>query len=91
MSKTGQNESRKGSNILPFSFGLVRRTLEFIGFEFREADEHIFQYFYHPVNGRSIIVDTDYELPDSYIRDKTKAINMPYEYFEALSKNLKTK
>ena len=74
---------------MPYSFSLVRQTLESIGFEFREVDDGIFQYFYHPANGRSVIIDTDYELPDSYIRDKSKVINLPYEYFESLSTTFK--
>lgn len=75
---------------MPYSFSLVRQTLESIGFEFREVDDGIFQYFYHPINGKSIIVDNDCELPNSYIRDKTRVINFPYEYFESLSNTFRT-
>ena len=74
---------------MPFSFSLVRQTLESIGFELRDSDDQIFQYFYHPMSGRSIIMETDYELPGPYIRDKMRDINLPYEYFEALSEKFK--
>jgi len=73
---------------MSFSFSLVRQTLEALGFELRTSDDNIFVYFYHPKNSKSIIIDTDYELPESYIRDKVEYIGLSFEYFVALTKSL---
>ncbi len=76
---------------MTYSFGLVREALEFLGFELRSVDDDIFVYFYHPMNGKSVIIDTDYELPDSYISDKVESVGLSYSYFLALTRSITAK
>lgn len=75
--------------MLHYPFSLVRAALKNIGFEPDDSDSDKMLLFCHNETKKLMVIGVAKELGLSYLQGKMKEIDLPFEYFDALTETVK--